>query len=113
MILPPIDTTGADILELPMKKREPLDGQTFLQPVPFSQCKHFRGPFVVDVDGGKCTCKECGGEVAPIFVLEKLMKEESRWMRNREAHLNEVRRLEERSRTKCQHCGEMTRISSK
>ena len=46
-----------------------------------------------------------------MFVLESLMHQESRWMRTREAYQEEMKRLDERSRTKCQHCGQMTRIS--
>ncbi len=41
------------------------------------------------------------------------MQLESQWMRTRAAHQDEMRRLRERSRTKCDHCGKITRISSR
>lgn len=110
----PIDTSGADVLKLPVKKVEPPDGSRMLQPVPYvGRCRHFNTSFEVDVDAGDCKCLGCGERVTAIFVLEQLMKLESRWMRTREAHQDEMKRLAERTRTKCQHCGEMTRISSR
>lgn len=110
MELPPIDTTSADILQLPVKPREPVKDR-FLVPVPASTCSHWQGPFEIDVKGTKCKCLKCGEEVGPFFVLEQLMLQESHWMRAREAYLAEMKRLGERSRTKCQHCGKVTRIS--
>lgn len=104
------DLTGENIVQFTGKQREPV-GERFLVEVPYSKCSHWQGPFEVDEKGGKCKCLRCGDEVTPIFVLTELMKQESRWMRTREAYLGEVKRLDERSRTKCQHCGEMTRIS--
>jgi hypothetical protein len=105
-----IDISGDNILKLPVKPREQV-GDRFLVDVPYSKCNHWQGPFEVDEKGGKCKCLKCGDEVSAIFVLTELMKQESRWMRTREAYLGELKRLGERSRTKCQHCGEMTRIS--
>jgi hypothetical protein len=108
--LPPIDITGADVLQLPVKRREPVTDR-MLVPVEVVTCRHIGGPFEVDVDGAKCKCLKCGAEVGPFFVLEELMHKESRWMRTREAYLDEMQRLGERSRTKCQHCKQITRIS--
>lgn len=110
MRLPPIDIT-ADILHLPVKPREPVSDESFLVPVPHSKCIHFNGPFEIDVKGGRCVCKRCNEEVSPIFVLEQLMNQESRWMRTRAAYQDEMQRLDARSKTKCQHCGAITRIS--
>lgn len=107
----PIDTNEADVLKLPVKPVLPRDGTLFLCPPPITKCQHWRGPFEVDKDAGKCKCLECGEEVSPIFVLMQLMHKESRWARTREAYLDEMKRLNERSSTKCQHCGKMTRIS--
>jgi hypothetical protein len=112
MNLPPIDVSGENILTLPVKKRQPV-GEGFLQPVPYGKCGHRNGPFEVDVKGGKCKCLSCGDEVSPMFVLENLMNQESQWMRTRASYLDEMKRLAERSRTKCDQCGKMTRISHK
>lgn len=110
MNLPPIDVSGENILKLPVKTRHPIGG-AFLQPVPAMTCSHWRGPFEVDVKGGKCKCLSCGGDVSPMFVLDQLMNQESQWMRTRAAYMDEMKRLAERSKTKCDHCGKMTRIS--
>jgi hypothetical protein len=106
-----IDTSGENILQLPVTPKQPLDEARFLVPVPNDACRHFDGPFEVDIDGGRCKCKRCGGEVSPMFVLQQLMHAESRWMRTRASYADEMRRLHERSHTKCRHCGKMTRIS--
>lgn len=86
-------------------------GELFLVPPPQSKCNHLMTSFEVDVDAGKCWCKACGEEVSPIFVLEKLMHQESRWNRSREAYQTEMKRLKARKRTTCQHCKKMTQIS--
>lgn len=101
----------SDIKILPVKNKRTESGM-FLVP-PINKCKHYRGPFEVDEDSGVCVCKECGGSVTPIFVLKRLMSSESRWNSSRENYLEEMKRLKERSRTKCQHCGGITAISRK
>lgn len=113
MNLPPIDTTtGADVVPFPGKKAEPPDGNCMLVPVPFvGRCHHFNTAFEVDVDAGDCKCLSCGERVTAIFVLQQLMKQESRWMRTRAAYQDEMARLKARERTKCEKCGHMTRIS--
>lgn len=114
MNLPPIDTSGADVLKLPVKKVDPPDGRTMLVPVPYvGRCSHWNTSFEVDVDAGDCKCLGCGQRVTAIFVLEQLMKQESRWMQTRAAHQDEMKRLKDRQRTKCEKCGHMTRISSR
>lgn len=110
MNFPPIDTSHTNILELPVKPRATAEEGAMLQPVPFDKCQHLFTSFEVDVDAGKCRCKKCGEEVSPMFVLEQLMKAESRWMRTLDTYQDSMKRLAERSRTKCDHCGKMTRI---
>jgi hypothetical protein len=104
------DISGENIVQFTGKRKEPV-GDLMLVPVPVEKCRHIFTQYEVDIDAGKCKCLKCGAEVSPIFVLEQLMHQESRWMRTREAYLDEMKRLDERARTKCQHCGEMTRIS--
>lgn len=111
MNLPPIDTDTTNILKLPIKPTTPPDEQLFLVPPPLNKCCHFNGPFEVDQDAGKCKCLKCGEEVSPIFVLTQLMMVESRWNQTRLAYQAEMKRLSERSKTKCEHCHKMTSIS--
>lgn len=105
-----IDTSGGDIVQFPKDYKPPADGALFLVPAP-AGCLHYFGPFEVDVTGETCTCKQCGQKVSVWHVLDNLMKHESRWMRSRQAYLEEMTRLAERRRTKCRRCGEMTEIS--
>jgi hypothetical protein len=56
-------------------------------------------------------CGLCGTRLDPMFVLRIMANEENQWRRARERYIDEMRRLRERSRTKCWHCGKMTEIS--
>lgn len=111
MILPPIETDN--VHALPVKPRPLPEEGAMLQPVPAGQCAHLLTAFTIDLDAGKCFCKTCSGEVSPMFVLAQLMKQESRWMRTMATYQDQMKRLAERSRTKCQHCGQMTRIGGR
>jgi len=55
-------------------------------------------------------CGLCGMRLDPMFVLRRMAMDESAWMRTRQAYQDEMKRLNERQRCKCQHCGRMTRI---
>ena len=100
-----------DILRLKVARKEPPDGKLMLVPAPLNKCIHFNSSFEIDEKAGKCKCLKCGEEVSAMFVLKRLMGLESQWMNTRKAYQVEMKRLEERSRTKCQHCGKVTRIS--
>ena len=89
------------------------DSKVMLVPPPHDACRHWKSSFTVDMDAGICRCKQCGGEVSAMFVLKQLMHEESRWNQTRESYQDEMKRLKARSRTKCTHCGEITRISGR
>jgi hypothetical protein len=56
-------------------------------------------------------CTLCKTRLDPMFVLRLLATEETTWLRSRDRYIEEMKRLSERSRTKCQHCGRMTEIS--
>lgn len=56
-------------------------------------------------------CSLCKTRIDPMFVLRILAVEENHWKETRRHYQAEMQRLNERERTKCQHCGKMTRIS--
>lgn len=56
-------------------------------------------------------CGQCGTKLDPMFVLRRLAVEETQWHNTRQRYQKEMKRLDERSRTKCQHCEKITRIS--
>lgn len=107
-----IDTSGTNIAQLPVQYKKPVEGERFLVPVGPLKCSHW-GPFEIDVKGGQCKCLKCGEAVAPMYVLERLMHTESQWMQTLARYQDEMKRLAERSQTKCRKCGQMTEISHK
>lgn len=116
MILPPINLDEVQqptVLSFPGKKKAPADEGPYLQlasPFEPGKCQHRTG-FVFDEKLEHVLCKGCGEHVSAIWVLRQLAQEETRWHRARETYQEEMKRLGERSRTKCRHCGEMTPIS--
>ena len=79
-------------------------------------CPH-KGPFTVDRKLGTVECGDCGALLNPIYVLEVLAAKETYWnlrRRDLEKYLGEINaELEQRTRTKCTHCGNMTAIRFK
>lgn len=56
-------------------------------------------------------CGRCHVRLDPMFVLRLLAHEETKWHRARATYQDEMKRLNQRKRTKCRKCGEMTDIS--
>lgn len=56
-------------------------------------------------------CSRCHLRLDPVWVLKKLAHHESKYRETQKRYVEEVNRLSERSRTKCEHCQKMTRIS--
>jgi hypothetical protein len=56
-------------------------------------------------------CSHCGTRLDPMWVLNQMAKRESRYRRTVERCHEALRRLDERSKTRCDCCGEMTSIS--
>lgn len=56
-------------------------------------------------------CGHCHTKLDPMFVLKILAHEENKWGNSRSRYQDEMKRLGERRRTQCDHCGKMTRIS--
>ncbi|MDB6119308.1 MAG: hypothetical protein JWO08_3089 [Verrucomicrobiaceae bacterium] len=111
MNLPPIETDQkAEVVQLGVKYKKPVPEDRFLV-VEHAGCCHFNGPYLIDAKNADVTCGQCKAKLNPMFVLEQLAHQETRWHEHFKRYQEEMSRLKERSRTKCQHCGEMTRIS--
>jgi ribosomal protein S27E len=106
--LPPIDTEqdGVVQLKVPFKKPVPEDRMLVVEPR-----KCFHGPYVIDEAAAEVTCKACGEKLNPMYVLAQLASKESRYHAAAARYQDEMRRLNERSKTKCRHCQKMTPIS--
>jgi len=98
------------VKKLPVRHKNSYGDGLFLQPPPATKCVHYNGPFEVDETAEECVCLACGEKVSPMFVLKRLMKKESQWMRSHERYQDEMKRLSKRRRTKCMHCDKFTRI---
>lgn len=102
-----------DVIQLPVRfKRR--DEEVVLQRaqlVPeLSKCNHY-GSYLIGEAEAEVTCGRCGEKLNPMWVLGQLANREHQWHRLHNQYQDEIKRLNERSRTKCQHCGKMTTIS--
>jgi hypothetical protein len=104
------EQSSADVLKLPVSRRRDLGNDRTLAPVVGAKCFHQHG-FLVDERAADVTCATCGDKLNPMWVLLQLMHKEHRWHALHERYQDEMQRLAERERTKCQHCGQITRIS--
>jgi len=112
-----------NVKKLPVRfKTPPKEGDAMLKVVSFGEdgkCNHiWRGStmsyvqYVIRDGETEVECGECGTKLDPMWVLTRMAREETQWGRTRLHYIEEMRRLNERSRTKCQHCGQMTRIET-
>lgn len=73
------------------------------------QCFHSK--FTVDEDLEIVECGLCGEKVNPYYVIRRLASEESRFVwRYKELSALKTK-LEKKTRTKCQHCKQFTRVN--
>jgi len=100
-----------EIVKLPIKFKSPLSDEKMLRTVNFDRkCDH-RGTFLIDESLEHVECAICKERLSPMFVLRMLAVEETKWHEAKKRYSDEMRRLSERQRTKCRHCGQMTTIS--
>ncbi len=75
-------------------------------------CDHqFKVSYLIRPGETEVECSGCGTRLDPMWVLSRLAAQDSQFYRARERYQEEMKRLEERSRTKCEACGHMTRTS--
>lgn len=67
--------------------------------------------YLIDQKAGTITCQKCKKAFDPMWALIDLARKESRWMDQYKRHEEEMKRLDERSKTTCQHCKKLTKIS--
>ena len=106
-----------NVVPLGVRYRGPLDADnppvmTVVQPGPNPCSFRHRGPYLVDEKLADVECGTCRAKLNPMHVLGELARQETRYHEYRRTYLEQVQRLRQRSRTKCEKCGQMTRISS-
>jgi hypothetical protein len=102
-------TIDDNVTVLPVAPRKNLGDERVFTTVPLTTCWHKR--YIVDDKAAEVTCVDCKEKLNPMWVLQQLCNAEHRYHELHARYHDELKRLGERSRTKCQHCGEMTRIS--
>ena len=111
MNLPTIEIdASADVIQLNTKFKNPIPEERFLV-IETRECSHFNATYIVDDTLSEVTCSKCKAKLNPMFVLKQLAQKETRWHEHFKQYQDEMKRLSERSKTKCQHCKQMTRIS--
>lgn len=114
-----------NITKLPIKfKAPPSDDGPMLQIVETryggSECSHgtqyvngnmVSAKYLIREGETEVECSLCHTKLDPMFVLRRLANEETHWERSRKRYHEEMARLKERRRTKCDNCGKMTRIT--
>lgn len=105
--------SGDNVTKIPVKFKDVGKSGQMLEIKHHTDCSHFVRPqsFLVDRDRVEVECGKCGQLLNPMAVLSWMAVEETGWHRVGKQYQNEMRRLDERSRTKCEHCDKMTRIS--
>lgn len=98
-----------NVTELPVKRRT-TSTERVLTEVRSYACRHTR--FVVDEKLEQVECADCKERLSPIYALLQLCRQETRYHELHARYQDELKRLGERSRTKCRHCGQMTPISA-
>lgn len=102
--------TDDKITPLPVKFKERDAGERMLV-VTAGKCLH--GLYSIDETLLHVECRKCGERIDPMTVLVEMANHESMWSETGQRFQEEMKRLAERSRTKCERCGHMTGISSR
>jgi transcription elongation factor Elf1 len=107
-------TVSENVTRLPIRARE--HGKRGLHVVQSTftaeKCRHTPDGNTYEVDdaAGTVECGKCGAKLSPTWVLLQLAHAESIWLNNRDRHHAMLKKLEARSRAKCDHCGKMTSV---
>ena len=106
-----------NVTRLGVKFKEPAPPErtlVFPHEVGIYGCSHndFEGAsFIVDDKLDEVTCSKCKAKLNPMFVLKQLTGRETRFHEAHRRYHDEMKRLGDRKRTKCEHCARMTGVS--
>lgn len=105
------DQKPSNVTMLPVKPKPKLGDESdrFLV-VESRGCQHRNG-FRLNDKEDCVICRDCGAKLNPMYALKMLANQETRWHEARSRYQDEMKRLDERCRTTCEHCGKMTKIS--
>jgi ribosomal protein S27AE len=110
-----MDDDDANVKRLPVRFKHPMpDDRSVVRPHEvgrYDACDHWRVVYIVDEKKNTVECGKCGADLNPIWALGQLASRDSLFHETAKRYQEEMRRLDERERTKCENCGKMTRIS--
>ena len=69
-----------------------------------------RGPFLIDDSLENILCEECGKYLSPIYVIHVYVDYVRGLRATRQKLLEEEKRINERKKCKCDHCGKFTNL---
>lgn len=75
------------------------------------ECQHAR--MEVDEAMAEVRCKNCKEKLNPIWVLMKIAGEQSRYIAEFKRSKEIAKRINEKEKTRCEHCNRMTRVAYK
>ena len=96
-----------NVTKLPVRSKDPRKIVALVE-WDYKACKHLHA--IVDTKAAELTCADCGAKINPIYFLEQLSQQLVRWEYEKRAAAKIRADLEERKRTRCTKCGEMTEI---
>ena len=114
--VPMSDDTSDNVKKLPVRFKQPTPNDRALlhewevHRREGNNCDHHNG-FIVDSKLATVECARCHALLNPMWALEQLCRRDHTFHVNAKRYHEEMQRLAERSRTMCEHCGKMTRIS--
>lgn len=77
----------------------------------FSTGECIHNEFKVYEELATVECGKCGKQLNPIFLLTKITQEWERFIRLRNEYKEASKLYEEKKRTKCDHCHQMTSVN--
>lgn len=103
------------VTRLPVRFKNPLpEDRVLVRPYEVGKvdrCGHLLTQYIITEAEADVTCGRCGEKLNPMWVLSQLATHDRRYADAAARYKDDQKRLAERSRTKCDHCGNMTRIS--
>lgn len=111
----PKESPGAEVIQLGKRaKPKPGDGDRVLMKRDMylsGTCNHRNVTYYIREGETEIECGKCSTKLDPMWVLKILAEDENNAFYMRKTVAEEMKRLDERKQTKCQHCGKLTRIS--
>ncbi len=104
------DQKPSNVTALPVRpKPRPEDDTEHFLVIESRGCQHRNG-FRFNEKEDCVICRDCGATLNPMYALKMLANQETRWHETRSRYQDEMKRLDERRRVTCEHCGKMTKI---